>query len=422
MLSDGTAPSTTLVLFSDVNGRSLEKLTTDGLAPLSFCSTVLVTARNGQAVALDGYGRETGHKDALVVVDAATARHHWRRRSNLALGDIIRDDATPHALCSRSILKRTILALDHREISALVGAELEVYFLPQEQTSGCGVARLDHGARLRQLYGPPGLTRIASTIDDVVAAAERLGVGIASAHRERGNLQYEFALQPRDPLTAADDIFLLREVISSSAEERGLLACFMPLPFSDQSGSGLHLNLSFRCGGNALFYLNENTSPSPFLAKAAASLLAHLPACCAIWNSSVNSYKRLWGASFRKAAAFALDGRRDVLVRVSPGLEGSARLELRVPDCLANPYASIALCLYLSVLTDGDVDESDLGNAVPQLPITLSEAVAAMEADSRVVGILGAEFCLAFAELKREEISYYRQEVSDLDYLFNGFV
>lgn len=422
MFGDGASLSTTLVLFSDVNGRSLEKLATCGSAPLGFCSTVLVTARNGQAVPLGGYGREAGHKDALVAVDAATARQHWRRRSSLAIGDVVRDDATPHALCSRSILKRAVLELDHREISALVGAELEVYFLPQEQTSGSGVTHLDRGARIRQLYGPPGLARIASTIDDVVAAAERLGVGIASAHRERGNLQYEFALQPRDPLTAADEIFLLREVISSSAEEHGLLACFLPLPFSDQSGSGLHLNLSFRCDGNALFYLDGDASPSPFLAKAVASLLAHLPACCAIWNPSVNSYKRLWGIGFREAAAFALDGRRDVLVRVSPGLEESARLELRVPDCLANPYASVALCVQLSVLTDGDADENDLGNAGPQLPMTLSEAVAAMEADSRVVGILGAEFCLAFAQLKREEISYYRREVSDLDYLFNGFV
>ena len=70
---------------------------------------------------------------------------------------------------------------------------------------------------------------------------------------EDGNGQFEQNFQFADALTTADRVITLRYLLSMIAAERGMMATFMPKPFADRTGTGLHLHLSLTSGGAAVF-------------------------------------------------------------------------------------------------------------------------------------------------------------------------
>ncbi len=57
--------------------------------------------------------------------------------------------------------------------------------------------------------------------------------------------QYEITLLHRDDaLRAIDDAILFKRLVRATALKHGLTACFMPKPFADQAGSGMHMHVS----------------------------------------------------------------------------------------------------------------------------------------------------------------------------------
>ena len=95
-------------------------------------------------------------------------------------------------------------------------------------------------------------------------------------------------------------------------------------------------------------------------------------------------------------------------------------MDLRFPDPSANPYLAIAVCLAAGI--DGLERKLDPGmeapgcyeteNEIEQLPGTLREAVAWMNGDSFIEGVLGKEFCEIYADAKMEEWDNYMEQVS----------
>ena len=87
-----------------------------------------------------------------------------------------------------------------------------------------------------------------------------------------------------------------RVVVKEVALSQGINASFMPKPFSDQAGSGMHTHMSLFEGDNNAFY---DASAEYHLSKVAryfiAGLLRHAAEITAVTNQWVNSYKRLVG-------------------------------------------------------------------------------------------------------------------------------
>lgn len=73
---------------------------------------------------------------------------------------------------------------------------------------------------------------------------EDLGISVEFSHHEAGPGQNEIDLRYADALTTADNIMTFRTVIKEVAIEQGVYATFMPKPFSDHPGSGMHTHLS----------------------------------------------------------------------------------------------------------------------------------------------------------------------------------
>ena len=151
----------------------------------------------------------------------------------------------------------------------------------------------------------------------IVHALEDTGIQVEFSHHEAGPGQNEVDLRAVDALRAADNIMTAKTLIEEVALSEGMLATFMPKPFADQQGSGMHTHLSlFEGDENAFYDPSGRYQLSEIGRYFIAGLLHHAREIAAITNQHVNSYKRLWGGG--EAPSFICWGHnnRSALVRV----------------------------------------------------------------------------------------------------------
>jgi len=227
-----------------------------------------------------------------------------------------------------------------------------------------------------------------------------------------------------------------RHVVKEVAMAEGVYATFMPKPFNDQPGSGMHTHLSLFEGDRNAFHdpsdeLNLSKTARAFI----AGLLRHARETTAVTNQWVNSYKRLFGsptAAVAEAPAYVCWGHanRSALVRVpmySPGKSSTRRVEIRTLDSACNPYLAYAVILgaglqgvakgyELSPPTEDDVwsltETERRAMGYESLPQNLHEALVAMEHSELVAEILGEHVFDFFLRNKRAEWDAYRRHVT----------
>ena len=95
-----------------------------------------------------------------------------------------------------------------------------------------------------------------------------------------------------------DRAIFFRYMVESLAQERGLLATFMPKPFAHLTGNGCHFHMSlWRDGENAFDRDPRTTRGASGLSEEAyqfiGGLKAHAKAYIALTAPTVSSYKRL---------------------------------------------------------------------------------------------------------------------------------
>ena len=133
---------------------------------------------------------------------------------------------------------------------------------------------------------------------------ESMGISVEYSHHEGAPGQQEIDLRYADALTTADNIMSFRLVMKEVAIEQGVYATFMPKPFTDHPGSGMHTHVSlFEGDKNAFYEAGAEYQLSKTARAFIAGLLRHAPEITAVCNQWVNSYKRLWGAAERTAGA-----------------------------------------------------------------------------------------------------------------------
>jgi glutamine synthetase len=235
------------------------------------------------------------------------------------------------------------------------------------------------------------------------------------------------------------------------AREFNLIACFMTKPFMGVSASGCHHNISFWRGGeeslktfrldplpgmeDCYTYLSggENTFmpdtddiqlPGKTGLNVIGGIVEHLKALTAIGCSTVNSYRRLWDTGFW-APVFADWGyqNRTTGLRVSaPG-----RFEYRAVDSMVNPHLMAAAIIKAAddgirrKLDPGKPEERNIyaameaGKQVRKLPMTLGDALAALEQDPVILSALPGEMSRLYIEYKRDEWERFLHNVTEWD-------
>src|SRR5256712_1538461 len=195
----------------------------------------------------------------------------------------------------RTILRRQLAKARARGYEFNVGLELE-YFLLRDDGNG-GIELADPLDDLEKpCYDLKGLTRNYSFLTTVSKYLNELGWGNYANDHEDANGQFEQNFRYADALTSCDRAIFFRYMVHSLAQQQGLLATFMPKPFTDLTGNGCHFHMSLWDGDTNLF-LDEDDARGLGLSETAyhfiGGLKKHAKAYSAVTAPTVNSYKRL---------------------------------------------------------------------------------------------------------------------------------
>lgn len=357
--------------------------------------------------------------DFRVVPDPATlARLAHRTGVAQAYGWLVADDG-PWAGDPRARLRDQALRLVERGRVPSVAFESEFILLRHE---GEGWAPDDRG----RMFTVDEIEARWRWCADVLAVLDEAGVPVHQLAREYGPAQYELSLLPADPVTAVDRFLLARQVVRAMARDAGLVASFMPKPWTEVAGNGLHVHISLQdpTGLPLLGDPEDEAALSRLGRQAVAGLLAHAGGQVALSAPTPNSFKRLRPGSWAPAHRCWAFGNRAALVRI-PGSGANRHIEYRLADASANPYllvtgllASIldgqARDLPLAPAAEVDVghwsDEAAAAAGWDRLPDRPALALAALEADATLLDALGPVIADRYPAVKRFEDAEYLEE------------
>ena len=365
--------------------------------------------------AIEGFARES-ESDMLAKPDAATFTVlPWRTQSPGAgrmFCDITMPDGTPSSADPRNVLKKVLRKAADMGYTCYTHPEMEFFLFKNAPEAGVVPIPVDSGGYFDQTPSAVGhdFRRQAITM------LEAMGVSVEFSHHEGAPGQQEIDLRYADALSTADNIMTFRHVVKEVALDQGFHASFMPKPFTDHPGSGMHTHFSlFKGEANAFYDEKGDLGLSDVGRSFIAGILKHAREFTAITNQWVNSYKRLSGGG--EAPAFVTWGHNDrsSLVRVpsyKPKKENSTRVEVRSPDSACNPYLAFAVIIAAGL--EGVEKKYKLENsAVPEkLPTSLDEAISAMESSTLVRDALGADVFEYVLRNKKAEWAEYRRQVS----------
>ena len=236
----------------------------------------------------------------------------------------------------------------------------------------------------------------------MVRTLEECGVPVKYHHAENGGPgQVEIEVEFATLREIADRSLKLKYLVKNIAIQNGKTVTFMPKPFLDECGSGMHVHMHMFNQGRPVFYDESGyANLSATALHAIAGILQHAPALTAYTCPSTNSYKRLVPGHEAPVTICFGASNRTAVVRI-PGYASSPsekRIELRSPDATANPYLCYSAVLMAAI--DGirrQLDPVQLGfgpyeknmyhlseqdkKVVKALPKSLSEAAEALESD-----------------------------------------
>jgi glutamine synthetase len=314
----------------------------------------------------------------------------------------VEGEAWPY--CPRTILRNALARAKELGYELQLGAELE-YFLLRRTDDG----RIELADQLDTLeqpcYDMRALTRNLGFVAQVSKAVTALGWDNYATDHEDANGQFEQNFKFSDALTTCDRAVFFRYMVESLAQQRGMIATFMPKPFANLTGNGCHFHASLWSDGANLFECEpEQDQRGLRLSKLAyhfiGGLKANAKAYIAVTAPTVNSYKRLVvgaptsGATWAPAyVSYGYNNRTQMLRIPAPG-----RVEDRTVDGSCNPY--LAATALLAAGLDGIQRELDPGEPNTQNLLELTEA----ERLKQGIDVLPANLLDATRELERNTV------------------
>jgi glutamine synthetase len=346
------------------------------------------------------------------------------------------DSDKPLALDARCILKKVIESVKKSmgpSVNYYASSEME-YFLFRKNEGG-DIRLLDEGGYLDT---PPADAGIDLRLE-IVTNLRNMGILVEKHHHEVPPGKYELELglewgmvaEKSDALKMADTLYLVKFLVKLMAARKELIASFMPKPFHNQYGAGLHTHSTLideKKPKNMFYGPDESHGLSNTGLSYIAGILAHAKALAAITNPSVNSYKRLvpgWEAPVYISWARY---NRSALIRVPPGRNMKTRVEYRPTDGSCNFYLAFAGILASGLdgirkkmeppdpVEENVYEMSDkerTRNSIETLPGNLGEALDQLSKDKFLQDELGHGFYLKFLQLKTREWNDFNRTVHE---------
>jgi glutamine synthetase len=335
----------------------------------------------------------------------------------------------------RTILRRQLEQAKAAGYEFMMGLELEYFLLRQDEDGEIRVADpLDDLEK--PCYDLRGLTRNYDFLRRISNYVNTLGWGNYANDHEDANGQFEQNFTYTDALSSCDRAVFFRYMVHTLAQQEGLLATFMPKPFTHLTGNGCHFHMSLWDGDTNLF-LDEDDPRGLGLSELAyhfiGGLKKHARASSAVTAPTVNSYKRLKQGSTTSGAtwspvwiSYGYNNRTQMLRIPGPG-----RVEDRTIDGSCNPYLAATAVLAAGLdgiqqkLDSGEPNTDNLyaipyeelrGRGLETLPTNLLEAIVELERDDVLRQALGRgrdeDYVDYYIRVKREEWNRYHEQVT----------
>lgn len=285
------------------------------------------------ASAVRGFGSEVKSDLLLFPIPSTFNVLPWRPTRGKVVRmfcDIRRPDGAPFEKDPRRILKDAVKKAAEKGISVNFGSEFEFYLfktdtdgnstkIPFDNAGYMDVAPDDKGENIRR---------------EICLSLYDMGIRPESSHHEEGPGQNEIDFRYSDPIAAADNAMNFITVVKAAAMNNGLFADFSPKPLRNESGNGMHINMSVKSADG------KDVTPG-FM----AGIMNRIREMTFFLNPSEDSYKRLGEKKAPKYITWSHENRSQ-LVRIPAAKGEYKRIELRSPDPTANPYIAFALLIY----------------------------------------------------------------------------
>lgn len=387
--------------------------------------------------AIEGFAR-VYESDMIAKPDPATFQVlPWRAEAPgtaRMFCDILMPDGSPSFADPRYVLKRALAKTSDLGFTFYTHPEIEFFLLKNKPVDGSRPVPADSSGYFDHTPQNVGMDFRRQAI----TMLESMGISVEFSHHEGAPGQQEIDLRYADALSTADNIMTFRLVMKQVALEQGVQASFMPKPFSEYPGSGMHTHLSlFEGDRNAFYESGAEYQLSKVGRSFIAGLLRHAAEISAVTNQWVNSYKRIWGGSARSAGAGGealvhllgpqqplgphpcshVQARQD---RLGPRGGPLPRLRRQPVPLLRRPPRRRPQGHRRGLRTppgaDDDVwalsDAERRAMGIEPLPQNLGEAISLMERSELVAETLGEHVYDFFLRNKKQEWEEYRSEVT----------
>jgi len=275
------------------------------------------------------------------------------------------------------------------------------YFIESDEgiwNAGAEGKNLGYKPRHKEGYFPVSPTDSQDDIRaEMVREMEKSGIYIEKQHHEVATAGQAEIDMRYTPLTRmADQVMLYKYIVKNVAKRYGKTATFMPKPLFGDNGSGMHTHQSIWKEGKPLFAGDKYAGVSQMCLYYIGGILKHAQALAALTNPTTNSYKRLT-PGFEAPVNLAYSSRnRSASIRIPMYSSNpkAKRIEVRFPDPMCNPYLAFSAMLMAGLdgienkIDPGPPVERDLyemhgaeSAAIPTMPGSLDQALAALEAD-----------------------------------------
>ena len=330
-------------------------------------------------------------------------------------------DASP-----RVMLRNQINRLAKKNMHLKSGVECEYFLI---SPSGDSIADQKDIAD-KPCYDQSALMRQYDLIKGICDSMIMLGWGPYQNDHEDANGQFEMNWDFSDCLVTADRHAFFKFMVKSIAEKHSLRATFMPKPFTNLTGNGCHCHVSvWDKSGKKNMFLDKKDELG--LSKTGYHFLGGImesaDKMAAIFNPTINSYKRINGSVTTSGATWApssitwAGNNRTHMVRVP----GAGRFELRLMDGATNPYLLQAAIILLGL--DGldnkrnpgkrlDINmytEGHKAGKVKKLPLNLLDAIRDFDKSKIIRQGFGNDLVDSYVKLKNQDWSSFNKHLSN---------
>jgi len=372
---------------------------------------------------------KTEQSDMRIVPDYNTfAVFPWNPRVGRFICDLTDNNGIPYPTCPRGILKKIISKAKALGYEFQTRPELEWYFITKDFKPSDKATYMDNlpNDKLQDLR--------RQITDDMMD----MNIGVKTIHHEVGRGQQEVEFTADNALHQADNVQTGKLITKVRAFYKDIISTYMPKPFEQMAGNGLHIHQYLDKNGENAFSDKEK-GISDILRYYIGGIQHNINPISAILNPTTNSYKRL--TPHHEAPVYVSwgVGNRTALIRV-PGYENSARIEYRAGDAMMNIYLGSAILLAagldgiknniepnqpttknVDLLTDDKRKELK----IEKLPENLEESLKAFEKSNFIKKTLGKELMKIYLNFKYTELQEFeiaKSNGNEKDWEYNKYL